>query len=250
MPAARTSSVDQPAGTRDVPANGRLTDPEPDAGTGLGATRRQVLDVLRRSDRPLGAAEVAERIGLHLNTARFHLDALVSSRRARRTAEKRSSPGRPKIVYVPVVDEPTTAGVRSFRLLAEMLTGLTASVLGDPTPAAAETGRAWGRHLADAPPPSRRTDAPEATRRLVALLDDIGFAPEAVSGGTEIQLHHCPFREVAEQHQDVVCAIHLGLMQGALSEMRAPVTAESLTPWVTPTLCVARLAPVAGEGAA
>jgi predicted ArsR family transcriptional regulator len=46
---------------------------------------------------------------------------------------------------------------------------------------------------------------------------------------------------VAEKHTDVVCAIHLGLMQGALEELRAPVETTSLEPFVTPRLCVAHL---------
>ncbi len=39
----------------------------------------------------------------------------------------------------------------------------------------------------------------------------------------------------------MVCEIHLGLMQGALGELRAPVEAVSLEPFVSPNLCVARL---------
>jgi predicted ArsR family transcriptional regulator len=67
--------------------------------------------------------------------------------------------------------------------------------------------------------------------------------PELVQSGKrrEIWLRHCPFREVAEAHRDVVCAVHLGLMQGALAEMRAPLTADRLEPFVEPSLCVARL---------
>jgi predicted ArsR family transcriptional regulator len=52
----------------------------------------------------------------------------------------------------------------------------------------------------------------------------------------------CPFREVAENHQDVVCQLHLGLMQGALARMRAPVTADRLEPFAEPSLCIAYLA--------
>ncbi|HZJ06739.1 MAG TPA: ArsR family transcriptional regulator, partial [Nocardioidaceae bacterium] len=54
-------------------------------------------------------------------------------------------------------------------------------------------------------------------------------------------LRHCPFREVAQKHTDIVCAIHLGLMQGALDELGAPMTTTSLDPFVTPHMCVARL---------
>ena len=39
----------------------------------------------------------------------------------------------------------------------------------------------------------------------------------------------------------MTCALHLGLMRGALARMRAPVTADRLDPFVEPSLCVARL---------
>ena len=66
-----------------------------------------------------------------------------------------------------------------------------------------------------------------------------------MAGQYRLCLRQCPFREVAEHHQDVICSLHLGLMRGALARMRAPVTAERLDPFVEPSLCVARL--TAGE---
>jgi hypothetical protein len=39
-----------------------------------------------------------------------------------------------------------------------------------------------------------------------------------------------------------VCSLHLGLMQGALARMRAPVTADRLQPFAEPSLCIAYLA--------
>ncbi|HVB27940.1 MAG TPA: transcriptional regulator, partial [Mycobacteriales bacterium] len=135
-------------------------------------------------------------------------------------------------------------GPRSYGLLAEMLTGLVAS-LADAGPAATEAGRAWGRHLVERAAPSQRVDVTDAVARLTRVLDAIGFQPEVCRGkgskDIEVGLHHCPFREVAERHTDVICEIHLGLMQGALSELQAPVAAISLQPFVSPSLCVARL---------
>ena len=74
-------------------------------------------------------------------------------------------------------------------------------------------------------------------------MAEIGFAPEAVTDGTryQLRLRRCPFREVAENHQDVICQLHLGLMQGALAQMRAPVTADRLEPFAEPSLCIAHL---------
>ena len=99
------------------------------------------------------------------------------------------------------------------------------------------------RYLTKRPPPYRRTDEEESVSDLLRILGDIGFLPELVQSGkrSEIWLRHCPFLEVAEAHHDVVCADHLGLMQGALAEMQAPLTADRLEPFVEPSLCVARL---------
>lgn len=229
--------------------------------TPAGSRRAEVLGLLRAAEEPMSAAEVAEATGLHLNTARFHLDALVDEGHAQRTSEPRDTRGRPRVLYTA---EGPVPGPRSYALLSEMLTGLVAS-LPDAGPAAIEAGKAWGRHLVERVAPSQRIDADEAVARLNRVLDAIGFQPEVpgstpaparkrprrpapaehsdagTDAGTEILLHHCPFREVAERHTDVVCAIHLGLMQGALSELHTPVEATSLEPFVTPQLCVARV---------
>lgn len=206
-----------------------------------GTRRAQVLGLLRQSERPLSAAEVADASGLHLNTARFHLDGLVDDGLAERATEPRDMPGRPRILYSAQGPPP---GPRSYALLAEILTGLVAS-LKDSEPAAVEAGRAWGQHLVERAAPSQRVDAGEAVARLSRVLDAIGFQPETRRGKAkrdmQIRLHHCPFREVAQRHTDVVCTIHLGLMQGALDALRAPVEATTLEPFVRPNLCVARL---------
>lgn len=124
-----------------------------------------------------------------------------------------------------------------------MLAGLIAGVMPEPGEAAAEAGRAWGRYLTEQPAPFGRVDADQAIHRLTATLEEIGFAPEVTAGGArpQVGLRHCPFRDVAENHQDVVCQLHLGLMQGALAEMRAPVTADALQPFAEPNLCTAQL---------
>jgi predicted ArsR family transcriptional regulator len=214
----------------------------PDTGTPLGESRARVLDLLRFAGRPLGVQEIAEQTGLHPNTARFHLDALVDAGLATRESQPRPSPGRRSMVYQ-ATDGDGPAGRRRYRLLAEMLTSMIAGVLPQPGAAAAEAGREWGRYLTEQPPPYQRTDAAQAIEKLTAALEEIGFAPETVveGGDYQIRLHQCPFREVAERHQDVVCALHLGLLQGALTQLRAPVTADRLQPFAQPSVCIAEL---------
>lgn len=202
-----------------------------------------MLDLLRAAGSPAGVRDIAGQAGLHPNTARFHLDALVDAGLAARAPKERTTPGRPSMAYRAVAGG-ETMGRRRYRLLAEMLTSLIAGMLPKPGEAAGEAGREWGRYLTEPPPPYQRLDAGEAVERLTATMAEIGFAPEAVTDGTQYQLRlrQCPFREVAENHQDVVCQLHLGLMQGALAQMRAPVTADRLQPFAEPSLCIAYLA--------
>jgi len=215
----------------------------PGAGAPLGQSRAHVLDLLRAAGSPAGVRDIADQAGLHPNTARFHLDALVDAGLAARAPKERTTPGRPSMAYRAVAGG-ETMGRRRYRLLAEMLTSLIAGMLPKPGEAAGEAGREWGRYLTEPPPPYQRLDAGEAIERLTATMAEIGFAPEAVTDGTQYQLRlrQCPFREVAENHQDVVCQLHLGLMQGALAQMRAPVTADRLQPFAEPSLCIAYLA--------
>ncbi|HMD92984.1 MAG TPA: helix-turn-helix domain-containing protein [Trebonia sp.] len=213
----------------------------PEDSSPLGRSRADVLDVLRAAGGPLGVREVAQQLALHPNTARFHLEGLVAAGLAARETEDRETPGRPRIAYRAVDGNP--GGRRRYRMLAEMLTSLIAGTMPEPGKAAAEAGREWGAYLTEQPPPYQRPTAAEAVARLTAVMAELGFAPQAAADGGQYQLRlrQCPFREVAEQHEDVICALHLGLIQGALARMRAPVTAGRLDPFVEPSLCVARL---------
>jgi len=110
---------------------------------------------------PVAVAELAAQVGLHPNTTRFHLDALVDEGLAERHEEERGTPGRPRALYTATPDS--------------------------------------------------------------GALADIGSMPEAVTIGRRrrIELHHCPFREIAVTHGKVVCSLHLGLVQGLLIEIDA-----------------------------
>ena len=62
--------------------------------------RAAVLEALRSSDDPLGVTELAEQLGIHPNTVRFHLDALVAQglvdRRLEEPSGPRPAPNRPR----------------------------------------------------------------------------------------------------------------------------------------------------------
>jgi len=198
--------------------------------------------MLRAADGPLEIAEIAERLGVHPNTARFHLETLVRNGQAERAPSERSGPGRPAQLFraVPGMDP---GGPRHYRVLAEVLaTGLSADP--DASRKAVDAGRLWGsRHAAETSEgPSYAGGALRPVEQLVRMLDELGFAPErSGDDAAEIGLRHCPFLELAVTRADVVCPIHLGLMQGAMESWESPVSVDRLDAFVEPDLCVAHL---------
>lgn len=224
----------------------RRKEPRPAETARAGVRRQHVLDLLRATPEGMGVQALSERTGLHANTVRFHLDRLLADGLVERQARERAEPGRPALTYTAAPVQDPAANRRNYRFLAEVLASYVAGTADDPAGAAVETGRTWGHHLTDGPAPFQRTSEQDAVAELLRILGDVGFAPRLdADDPRRILLPHCPFREVAEAQREVICSLHLGLMRGALAEMRAPVTAERLLPFVEPSLCEAHLAPLA-----
>jgi len=205
--------------------------------------RRRVLHQLRVYARAASAVEVGEPLGLHLNTARFHLDALVEAGLAERTTEGRATPGRPKVLYaVPPGD---VAEEDSYRVLAEILTGALEHAATTPGAAAEAAGVERGRVLAAeqvGPTPTRVT-ATTAADVVVEGLGRLGFESSSVPtrAGRRIDIVPCPYLDLARSRPDVVCGVHRGLMQGVLDELGAPLEVDRLEPFAEPGRCVAHL---------
>lgn len=200
--------------------------------------RRRILRVIEDSPEPRDVESLASAVDLHPNTVRGHLDSLESAELVTRSRQERQSPGRPRLLYQrkPDSGQSTLGG---YRLLAEMLTTTLRDATDDPETAAEEAGRQWGRQLAERPESSDLGSAEETIGQITRLLHDFGFAPETRSsaGRTVIDLSDCPFRDLAREHPDIVCRLHLGLMKGAVEALGAAVEVESLEPFVEPSLC-------------
>ncbi len=188
----------------------------------------------------MSIAAITDMLDVHPNTVRFHLDTLVSAGRVEQVAPDRKGPGRPPLLYR-ATRRMDPGGPRRYQMLAEILTiGLAAD--GDPDARALAAGRAWGRQLEPPPATTDRAVGPEESiEHLVDVLDELGFDPER-RGDEYVGLRHCPFLELAETRKSVVCPIHLGLMQGALETLQAPMTVDRLDAFVEPDLCLAHLA--------
>jgi predicted ArsR family transcriptional regulator len=228
----------------------------PHARTDPRADRREeVLEILRSSTSPMTILDIARRLGLHANTVRFHLQVLEESGRVERVEPSRTAPGRPPLMFRAHRGMDPT-GPRNYQLLAEvLLTRLDLDAAEGTTEdtteeagqnaweEAIEAGRVWGQRIARSAGDATPTNAGEATDRLVGILDDLGFSPELRSsaGETQIGLRHCPFLDMVPRHSAVICPMHLGLMQGAMTAMDATVSVDRLDPFVEPDLCLAHV---------
>ena len=206
------------------------------------AGRRQtIVDFIKGSDSPVTVTAIADGLGIHPNTVRFHLDDLVARGQVERVTGETSGPGRPPHVFQ-TRQGMDPDGPRSYRLLAEIALGAIATG-PDPTSQALATGRAWGAFLLGRPPSATTVTEEEAMGRLLELLAELGFSPER-SPGNAIGLRNCPFLELVDSHAQILCPLHLGVMQGAMTVLTTDVAVDRLEPFAEPGLCLAHVSTV------
>ncbi len=222
-----------------------------------------VLDALAGSS-PTTAAELAATLRQHPNTVREHLDALVRAGLASRARAVTGGRGRPAWRYAVAAPEAPVAP--EYAGLATALAMQLARTSTQPQDDALAAGESWGVRLAG-------TAAPRGGDRrdhVVALLEGLGFEPEPAPDprgrrgaaprtaadadndadpdqvGT-IRLRRCPLLDAAQEEPEVVCAVHLGIVRGALRAWDEPDDAARLVPFAEAGACHLHLSPPAAR---
>lgn len=177
--------------------------------------------------------------GLHENTVREHLAALIDRRLVRRHRADPSGRGRPAWLYELTTNDPAEA-LRGgeYAGLASALAATIIRTSTDPAHVATIAGEEWGHELADARG-AVPLGAAAAQDQVLALLDALGFAPESVTAPADaIRLTKCSLLQAAHRHPEVVCAVHLGIVRGALQEYGSDPTGSELLPFAEPGACL------------
>ena len=201
-------------------------------------TRFRLYRYLRLSGRSVSVRELSARLSLHPNTLRPHLRRLEEAGLVRREARKGATVGRPQTMYS-AVDRDGREG-RDWRLLAEILAGLVTGARARER--AASLAREWGQYLViqGGPKPGTRLPARRNLAVLQEAMAEAGFDPRFRRGGkgsVEITLRDCPFRDLLEDHRELVCAIHRGLLEGMLGSLKPPLSLVQFEPMVERTVC-------------
>lgn len=191
--------------------------------------RRRVLQALMQSTRPLDAHAVAELLGLHITTARYHLGQLEACGLARRQTEAQRRRGRPRILYGPI-GPARDEGARE-QLITVLAATLSTRDRGQRL--AVRAGAQWADTFSV-------TVDDDPAGDLITVLDRLGFDPE--TRGDTIALLACPFRDAARAYPEVVCSVHGGLI-GQILERTGAGASSQLLPFVEPGLCLVQLIP-------
>ena len=182
-------------------------------------TRAQLFTVLNDLRRPASTDELAERLGLHPNGVRVHLDRLREAGLVTRE-RPRQARGRPRDMWMVAPDarpggDPPSAYADLGRWLARTIAP------GKTRLRAIEAvGREIGRDLAP------QGDALSAEKKMHAALVSLGFQPEREidpRGKLTYRLCNCPYRDVVRESQPVVCTLHRGMTRGLIDAI-APRT--------------------------
>jgi predicted ArsR family transcriptional regulator len=226
-------------------------------------SRYALYSALDRSRSPLSTLELAERLDLHPNTVRLHLERLREAGLVEVSAASHGSVGRPQHHWRVTATAPSL-GLEppGLRVLADLLaeaagsSGVRAEELVSIGRRRGET-RTAGGEAPVSPSAAGGNDGDGVPACVQAALDelaDLGFDPvlegslagpttpgrngpdvaaetdEAAptrlvgrDGSLEVAFTGCPFRELAVAYPDVVCRLHHGLTEGIVAAASARV---------------------------
>ncbi|MDE3070178.1 MAG: helix-turn-helix domain-containing protein [Acidobacteriota bacterium] len=189
------------------------------------ATRARLFALLDELRRPAGTAELAERLGLHPNGVRVHLERLEQAGMVERS-RTRGARGRPADRWaVAPGAQPGGEPPRAYRDLGRWLArAMRSGRVGERGVEA--IGREVGRELAPA-------GAAAGGTALASALAALGFQPsvqERREGRMTLCLGNCPYRDAVRENQPTVCALHKGITRGLLDVIEPRARLAAFTP--------------------
>ena len=244
----------------------------------LGNNKRaKIFYIICSSAQPLSAEDIADVLKIHVNTVRSHILILLEAGLIDQNVIESNRPGRPSIKYSSGERETELNGGYGF--LTSVLVGeLVTKSFGKDF--ATNAGKQWGKYFTPQIKPGKVVDISEGTEILNGLLTKLGFEPSMeglqrlkekklesvkvleetrtvekanlVETGSRysmgignpdrvIYLNRCPFRQAAQEHGDIVCRIHLGIVNGVFENLGLSSVNVKLLPFTGPMECTLKL---------
>lgn len=206
-------------------------------------TRARLFSLLAELRRPLGTAELAERLRLHPNGIRNHLERMEQAGLVAR-ARQSGGRGRPRDAWVIAPDAaPGGQAPSGYHDLGRWLARALRVQPADQR-SIERSGREIGRELAP------DTSAPDVDA-LTAALTALGFQPQIERRGADaasVCLNNCPYADAVHENQPVVCALHRGITLGLLDVLAPDAELVDFVPHDPDDAgCMVELAGLAGN---
>ncbi|MBF9328794.1 helix-turn-helix transcriptional regulator [Mycobacteroides chelonae] len=174
-----------------------------------GQQRERVLGLLREATQPAGVQHIADSLGIHITTARFHLRTLEEQGHiVRRSGGAGQRAGRPSLAYAVAP-----------RLDYADVVSLFAVHLGGTAAERESRAALVGADLAHRVNVARHRASLSAVDLVVETLGELGFTVKFTLmsfGSVTVQICSCPLAEIATTAPEVVRGIQRGLIQEVL----------------------------------
>ncbi|MDL5351350.1 ArsR family transcriptional regulator [Microbacterium sp. zg-YB36] len=161
---------------------------------------------------------------LHANTVREHLHRLLDDGYIVSQVEHRTTRGRPRVLYSAADGAGSSSAVQQRKVKE-----------------AAHRGDLMRRVLPSELPPELTTEALHQVDALVENLVDAGFDPIVDESDLTIDLTPCAHAEVQAAHRQVLCSVHLSLMQSVIAQAGGPLTVDGMRSSCDPRDCIVQL---------
>lgn len=220
--------------------------------SGLSVAQHTLLAEIARHPRPVTIAELADRMGLHPNSVREAMAALVDTGLVTRQRQPAPGRGRPSWAYQSVAPTQVAALSREFADMSAAVAEHLAASVDDAQAAAHDIGARWGRRMADMlATPDTGAGGDQAGRidvhagKVRLFLSSLGYQPLADDDAARIRLYQCPLRAEGQVPSPLVCQMHRGMLDEVLGILSDGRVGAVLTPFAGPSYCTVELTPTA-----
>ncbi len=214
---------------------------------GLSAAQHALLDEISRHTEPVTVADLADAMGLHPNSVRDSMPALVDQGLVARTRQPTVGRGRPSWAYEAVAPAQAAALTREFADVCEAVAEHLVATVDDPAAAAHDIGARWGIRMLDlmGGPGHAEEDASGVdvhASRIRLFMSSLGYQARAETP-VRMALHQCPLRTEGTLPHPLVCQMHRGMLDEVLGTLSGGTARADLKPFAGPDFCTIELRP-------
>ncbi|WP_121611825.1 helix-turn-helix transcriptional regulator [Mesobacillus foraminis] len=187
-------------------------------------TRYYIYQYITKQHKDVTVQEIADQFEIHPNVARLHLSKLEDVNMLLSETKKTGKGGRPSRLYRLSEDViQLHFPYRDYQLLSKIALTTMMSLGEEGRMALYHTGKCLGSELIEQEKASHHPASASITfQQKLNIIKSAstlaGFYPEFETNDDEtkifFQIFNCPFKEVAAEHPETVCGMHVEFLKG------------------------------------